>query len=87
MNVEKLKKDFFTMVEPSERFQRKLACMFRYEGNLQQLKQDFQAQPLVDQGLVKRIVFGHDDHLIANEKMVSAKKEISALRLQEKELK
>ena len=88
MNTEYLKKDFWAMVKPDERFEKKLLCVFDYKGK------DFEAttfedfdEPVtpINHELVNKIVLG--DEKMLQKKIDSAHSVITDLKSKEEELK
>lgn len=89
LNIEYLKKDLLNLVPLNEKFEKKIPCHFHcidlINGKAEKEQQDFSAVSEVDHDLLRQIVLGEDK--IMEKKLMEANKELSALKLKERELK
>ena len=88
MNTEYLKKDFWSMVPPDERFEKKLLCLFDYKGvEFDTSSDNADNEPVtpINHELVNQIVLG--DEKMLQKKIDSAQSVITDLKSKEEELK
>ena len=85
MNEEYLKKDFWSMIPPGERFEKKLVCEFDYQGELETSSVFEEPVTPINHELVNQIVLG--DEKMLQKKIDSAQSVITDLKSKEEELK